>query len=197
MQHGHLYSDKTVREYNLPGTAVGMSDIKDRRLNTPLSSYPDLMVGNCVPFYFCPRSIMLYLLHMGNHQGITYSGGQDSIIHLVFDAYTVMEWCNRYSVRWALTLSNAGSAYFEDRKTVDGFDEINWVAIEARKWSGNGVSREIKEAKQSEFLVENSLPWELVEMIGVCSQARGNELIRLMAANQYRPKVITVPAWYY
>ncbi|MFN8587276.1 MAG: DarT ssDNA thymidine ADP-ribosyltransferase family protein [Candidatus Eisenbacteria bacterium] len=32
-----------------------------------LASYPDLFVGDCVPFYFCPRSVMLYLIYRGNH----------------------------------------------------------------------------------------------------------------------------------
>ena len=49
-------------------TSIGMTEIKRRRLNEiAVSCHPDTMAGDYVPFYFCPRSIMLYILHMGNH----------------------------------------------------------------------------------------------------------------------------------
>ena len=60
-----------------PGTAIGMNSIKQRRLNSTLNSYPNLRIGDCVPFYFCPRSIMLYLIHQANHPELRYRGGQD------------------------------------------------------------------------------------------------------------------------
>ncbi len=48
-----------------PGTTIGMSSIKRRRsIERTLNSHPDLHVGDCVPFYFRPRSVMLFLLHM-------------------------------------------------------------------------------------------------------------------------------------
>jgi len=69
---GFLFSDKIVSTNFSNGTAIGMSSIKERRLNElTLSSHPDLYVGGCVPFYFCPRSIMLYLMHMKNIE-LTY-----------------------------------------------------------------------------------------------------------------------------
>ncbi|MBE0347362.1 DarT ssDNA thymidine ADP-ribosyltransferase family protein [Pseudoalteromonas peptidolytica] len=41
--------------------------IKQRCLTElTLSSYPDLFVGQCVPFYFCPRSIMLYVIDLAD-----------------------------------------------------------------------------------------------------------------------------------
>lgn len=55
--------------------------------------------------------------------------------------------------RWAFTLSNAGSRYFEDRCDLQNLSEIDWNAIQARNW----VS--VKEAKQAEFLIEESLHW--------------------------------------
>ena len=62
-----------------------MNNIKRRRLTKALNSYPDLHVGDCVPFYFCPRSVMLYVIHMTNHPELTFRGGQDEIVHLEAD----------------------------------------------------------------------------------------------------------------
>jgi hypothetical protein len=63
-----------------------MSSIKWRRLEelTLKNSHPDLLVGECVPFYFCPRSVMFYLIHMRSHE-LPYKGGQGPIVHLEAD----------------------------------------------------------------------------------------------------------------
>jgi hypothetical protein len=72
---GRLWSDAEIGNRALGGTTIGMSAIKQRRLSElHLDKYPDLHVGECVPFYFCPRSIMLYLIHTGNHEGLSLSG---------------------------------------------------------------------------------------------------------------------------
>ena len=62
---GCLWCDAQVLQRNRPGTQIGMSNIKQRRLlELRLSSHPGLLVGGCVPFYFCPRSVMLFIIHM-------------------------------------------------------------------------------------------------------------------------------------
>ena len=51
-----LLSDAVMLNQALPGTGIGMNHIKQRRLQLELDSHPGLYVGECVPFYFCPRS---------------------------------------------------------------------------------------------------------------------------------------------
>ena len=73
---GGLLCDAEVLRQHAEGTTIGMSHIKSRRLNELiLSSFPDLHIGDCVPFYFCPRSIMLYLISRGNHPDLGYTDG--------------------------------------------------------------------------------------------------------------------------
>ena len=194
---GCLWSDAETRQRGLPGTTVGMQSIKDRRLTFPLVSHPDLTVGSCVPFYFCPRSVMLYLLHMGNHEEVTYRGGQQDIVHLVADVPKVGKWAEQNQRRWAFTLSNAGSRYFEDRADLAQLDEINWDAVNAQQWSGYGVSRDIKEGKQAEFLIEKSFPWGRILGIGVYSQTQGEHVTRLVSGLSHKPQVKIFRKWYY
>jgi len=56
---GYLFSDKRVQDEQCPGTNIGMSHIKERRMRNQIKSHSPLRVGECVPFYFCPRSVML------------------------------------------------------------------------------------------------------------------------------------------
>jgi len=195
MTDGFLWSDAQARQRGCAGTTIGMTTIKARRLTNPLASRPGLCVGQCVPFYFCPRSVMLYMLHMGNQ--VTYQGGQTPIVHLVSDMHTATAWAEKKGLRWAFTLSNAGCGYYEDRADLAALDEIDWAAVAACKWSGANVSSQVKEGKQAEFLVEECFSWILVEEIGVHTTAMGQEVHRLLNGQTHQPAVTVVPRWYY
>lgn len=174
------------------GSTIGMGSIKSRRLNElTLDSHPGLFVGQCVPFYFCPRSIMLFILHCANHPELTYRGGQRPIVHLEADLHETVEWAQANNRRWAFTLSNAGAYYFEDRADVAQLGEIDWDAVRARDWRGK------KEGKQAEFLVEQSFPWDLVTRIGVGSQQVYGQVRAALQAAAHKPHVEIKPDWYY
>jgi len=187
-----LWCDAEIVRRSPPGTTIGMNDIKQRRLNElTLDSYPDLHVGDCVPFYFCPRSIMLYLLYQANHSELSYRGGQTPIIHLEADLRQVVAWAELNNQRWAFTLSNAGARYFEDRCDLRLLGEIEWNAVQARNW------RQCQEGKQAEFLIENQFPWNLVTRIGVHSQAIYNQVNAALSSSAHKPSIEVKNEWYY
>lgn len=173
------------------GTTIGMSRIKQRRLTElTLGSHPSLHVGDCVPFYFCPRSVMLYLIHMRNEE-LTYRGGQKPIIHLEADLHAVVTWADSQETPWAFTLTNAGSRLFEDRCDLAHLNEIEWNAVHARDW------KLCKEGKQAEFLLANSFPWLLVRRIGVIDATVAQQVANVMRDAHYRPTIEIQPSWYY
>ena len=189
---GCLWCDAEIARRLAPGTSIGMSAIKARRLTKlALASHPDLHVGDCVPFYFCPRSIMLYLIYQRNHPDLDYRGGQNPIIHLEADLLQTVAWAGTQGQRWAFTLSNAGAYYFEDRCALANLDEIDWAAVQAKNW------QHCKEGKQAEFLVEHQFPWELVQRIGVLSQRTYDQVNEALMAVGHKPKIEKVPDWYY
>ena len=192
---GGLFSDVAMMKQGGPETGVGISQIKERRLHLPVKCHPGDKVGEYVPFYFCPRSIMLYILHMGNHPSLTYRGGQEPILHLEVDLYEVVTWANFGNRRWAFTLSNAGANYTEFRCRINQLDEINWRAVTATDFR----DLKIKEGKQAEFLVYESLPWQLVRRIGVYSQAYYQQVREILSdyANLHQPLVEIHRKWYY
>jgi len=195
---GHLWCDEQINARNPPGTVIGMNSIKQRRLTQlKLDSHPELYVGQCVPFYFCPRSIMLYLIHQANHAEMTYRGGQRPIVHLQCDLRRTVAWAGQNNRRWAFTLSNAGAFYFEDRNDLTRLGDIDWDSVQASRWSGNGISHSVKEGKQAEFLMEHSFPWELVERVGVSSQAIYGQASAAIQAAVHKPHIEIKPVWYY
>lgn len=102
LDDGVLWSDALVRERRVGGTTIGMGNIKRRRLEqNSLASHPGLRVGDCVPFYFCPRSIMLHLIWRANHPELTYRGGQEPIIHLEADLEAAVAWAAVAARKWS------------------------------------------------------------------------------------------------
>jgi hypothetical protein len=89
---GGLSSDAAMIAQGGPTASIGMGTIKQRRLGLPVKCHPGDHVGDYVPFYFCPRSIMLYLISCANHSEMTYRGGQQPILHLEADLQEVVKW---------------------------------------------------------------------------------------------------------
>ncbi len=198
IQSDGLWCDAEIVKYSGLGTTIGMSTIKARRLNElTLDSHLGLYVGECVPFYFCPRSIMLYLIYQANHPELTYHGGQGSIVHLEFDLQAAVAWADANDRRWAFTLSNAGSYFFEDRCDLAQLNEVNWDAVGANRWRGVGISPIVKEGKQAEFLVETSFPWSLVERIGVRTNATYYQVVHALTDSAHKPQFEIKTEWYY
>ena len=189
---GGLLCDAEVTKTSLPGTNIGLSDIKNRRLGTPLrNTHPNLCVGGCVPFYFCPRSVMLYMIYRSNDQELNYRNGQEPIVHLMADLHGTVAWANEHGRRWAFTASNAGSVYFEDYADLAQLYKIDWAAVEANNWIDH------KEGKQAEFLLERFFPWPLLECLGVCTDSLARRVAQALNAVQHRPSLAVRPDWYY
>jgi hypothetical protein len=125
-----LVSDANRIASGLSCSLVGMSTIKQRRLDEiQVSCHSGTTVGQYVPFYFCPRSIMLYILHMGNHPEVGYKGGQQPIVHLQADFNTVIKWANSNTVRWAFSDGNAGAYSTTFYNHPSKLSEIDWAAV--------------------------------------------------------------------
>jgi len=189
---GCLWSD-AVMVQRQGGTVIGMGGIKQRRLGLPVSCYTGLRVGDCVPFYFCSRSIMLYVIHCANHPELAYRGGQQPIVHLEADLHEVVQWAAATGRRWAFSLSNAGAFYTQFRAELAQLGEINWDAVAAIDFR----PADVKEAKQAEFLIQDSFPWHLVERIGVHSQAIVPKVASAMQGAAHRPVIEIKRDWYY
>jgi hypothetical protein len=192
IKDGNLYADSPMA---LRGDAVvvGMHTIKARRLTLPVSCHRGDCVGDFVPFYFCPRSVMLFLLNKGNHPELQYKGGQGPIVHLEADLKKVVEWAEGNGHHWAFTLSNAGARITEFRNALDDLGDLNWEAIGATDWR----DPDVKEAKQAEFLVHGSFPFSLVDRIGVSSESVRKQCDAYLAGGDHKPPVVVNPRWYY
>lgn len=187
-----LWSDAERIRRDLGGTTIGMDKIKKRRLEElTLTSHPDLHVGDCVPFYFCPRSVMLYVIYKGNHPDLGYTGGQQEIVHLEADFAKTIDWARTVGQRWAFTDTNAGAYFFNDWSDPGRLDRLDWNAIGALDWHA------CKDGKQAEFLIEGHFPWEQVERVGVFDRTAEERVLACITSARHRPAVEIRNEWYY
>lgn len=190
---GVLWSDAQLVARGGPPASIGMGTIKERRFRLPVQCHPGDCVGDYVPFYFCPRSIMLYLIYRANHPELTYRGGQEPILHLELDLSETVRWAEAQGRRWAFSLSNAGAVYTEFRDRIEQLHEVNWEAVAASDFRDPAV----KEGKQAEFLVHESVPWTLVQRVGANSAAVQRQAQRAFSGAAHQPAVEVIRSWYY
>jgi ssDNA thymidine ADP-ribosyltransferase, DarT len=174
-------------------TNIGNEEIKNNRLTLKVKNHSSLQVGDCVPFYFCYRSVMLYIIHRGHDPKVKYHRGQEEVLHLEFDLHKLVDYANSLGNHWAFTTSNAGSAYTEFYRDLADLNKIHWEAVHARDFRDSAI----KYGKASEFLIEKSVPFEFVVKIGVKSIAVKNKVDLALSKTSHQPLVNVEPTWYY
>lgn len=196
----HLWSHSEIRSRGTEFLNIGMDKIKARRLSErQLSSHPGLSVGECVPFNFCSRSVMLNAIHKRERE-LAYRGGQEAVVHLVMHLRDVLDWAESRDLCWAFTPSNAGAEGFADYSDLARLHEVDWDVVLNPDWQYRLHDRtfaEAKAAKQAEFLIEMAVPWQLVRRIGVYSGAVREAVLQVLDTAEHRPDVEVHRAWYH
>ena len=109
------------------GTVIGMSGIKQRRLRPAVVLPPRPQRRRVCAVLFCPRSIMLYLIHCANHPELAYRGGQGPIIHLESDLHSGRPMGETNGRRWAFYALECGrlsTSQFRTRAGSAGRDQL-------------------------------------------------------------------------
>src|SRR5947208_6009716 len=136
-------------------------------------------LGQYVPFNFCPRSVMLYVVSQG-HQD--YSGGQEPIIHLISSIQTAVA----TGRSWFFTDRHADLGYAQQFGSLDALDKVDWQVMPLQYWGGE---TEIKEKRQAEFLIYYWYPWTAITGIAVINDAIAEQVVKIIAGVAHTPQV--------
>jgi hypothetical protein len=167
------------------GVRIGDPAIKSRRLDWTLNLPSRPRVGDFVPFYFCPRSVMLYRVCHGHS---TWSRGQDAIVHLVtrVSRVAVADAC-------VFTDSNAATAYHRASTDLSLLSStIDWSVMPLEWWNGPPMI-----PRQAEFLVPGFVPWTAVERVVARSNSIAQRVQAALGSHSDHPLVHVDPTWYY
>jgi len=188
LQAGCLRSDAAlIAAKGGPQVAIGYDHIKLRRLTqTRVDCCGDKFVGAFVPFYFCPRSPMLYTLNQGNVPDRP-AGCQTTIVHLrttVADAIAAGN-------EWAFSDASAAAGYPDFFADTRALHKLDWDAINARYWSGRAT------AKAAEFLVHDNFPLSAFTYVGCHNQDIVTKVSKLLGGATSPPAMEVRRDWYY
>ncbi|QKC95827.1 type II toxin-antitoxin system toxin DNA ADP-ribosyl transferase DarT [Mesorhizobium sp. NZP2298] len=190
VKDGFLWPD-AVMVKRQGAAVIGNNEIKMDRLHLPVDCHPGTCVGDYVPFYLCPRSVMLYVISKRNNPNVPYRDGQGPVVHLMADMREVVEWASRIERKWAFTDINAANRAADFYDDLARLDQLNWDAITTRQWMS------CRDHKMAEFLMHEGFPWKLIRGIGVQSEKIGARAMAAFGANTHRPPVRVKREWYY
>jgi hypothetical protein len=171
---------------------ISHSGIQDRRAIKQVPLPPFGVLHDYVPFYFAPRSPMLYSNHKGNVMG--YQGGQRPIVHLVSTVQHVAE----TDLPWVFTDGHAIMDYadfYDDLSQLD--DVIDWPLMQSKYWFDTQENPNRCCRRQAEFLVHQFFPWSLFSKIGVIDEEIQQEVCQILQQFNSTTPVVQYRNWYY
>ncbi len=169
-------------------TSIAYEHIQEERAQRTVPVGPGGVLHDYVPFYFCPRSPMLYALHNPVEGQMHYRGGQRPILHIV----SSVERVEQAGLPFVFTDRHAKKKYADFFTQKADFARLDWQAIRARRWFDTPEQPYRKEKKQAELLVHRFFPWELVEGIGVLDSGMARGVRQVLEAF---PKAMWRTVW--
>lgn len=183
---GCIWSDAQRRKQDFASKNIGLKHIKDRRMHRPVPVSQGGVLGDYVPFNFCPRSVMLYVVSQGHED---YVGGGREIVHLVSSFEAVLN----ANCPWAFTDGHAEVQFVEYFDDVRDFHRVDWDVMDLQYWAEPGT----KHRRQAELLVHDWFPWTAVEQVGVFDEEMKARVSSLVAEADHQPPVVVRRDWYY
>jgi hypothetical protein len=199
---GSLLAKNQAAAHGLVAANIAYAHIQGRRAARIVPIGPGGTLHDYVPFYFAPRSPMLYTINNGNVPDCDYR--QDDIAHLVSTVQIASEGDRRIvfsDIHAALDYAR----FFDD---LGSLTEIDWTIFfepplregyclywQNRHTPPHHIRR--MEIRQAEFLVFHELPIAAISEIGVRTTAAAARVKEVLAGSGWNPSVRVVPGWYF
>lgn len=171
--------------------SIAYETVQGHRDTTLVPCGPGGMLHDYVPFYWAPRSPMLYAIHRGAVPACT--NGQKDIIYLVSSVEAVKD-CGLPFVftdgHGIMDVTN----FYDDLQYLD---KIDWPLMKERYWRDTNEDPDRKRRRQAEFLVRDFFPLSLVKGVAVMRQASIAVVREKFGDLGASMTIEAIPGWYY
>jgi ssDNA thymidine ADP-ribosyltransferase, DarT len=195
LKAGKLFSDSSVGSQL--ATNVGAVEIKARRRERPVPCPPHGFVADYVPFYFAPRSPMMFRIACDHRDGKPgcYPGGDDPLVYLV----SSVERVHAAGLNWVASDGNCSVGLTSFSTELDELAAlVDWPLLLAEVWKNIPDDMDRKRRRAAEFLVHREFPLDLLAGYVVRTQERQEQVKRgFRDAGMIEPYVGVRPSWYY
>ena len=192
LQCAELRSKNKLTNSKTEYKSIAYEHIQDRRASISVPYGLGGTLHDYVPFYFAARSPMLYAIHKGYVEG--YEDGQQSILHLVTSAESIAN----ASLNFVFSDGHAVMGYtsfYDDLSSLSAV--IDWEIMKDVYWHDTDDDGDLKRRRQAEFLVHQSVPWSLIDGIGVKNRTIADRVNQTLQEFGYTTSVRRVSAYYY
>ena len=189
---GCLQVDNVVDRSSALQVEAADLEIKTIRksMQVPLAPYD--CVADYVPFYFAPRSPMLYKLHKGGVPN--YTGGQDPLVYLVSSAEAVAA----SGACFVFSDGNCAATvtcFSSDLTQIDSV--VDWEVMRSQMWANTADDPDRRRRRMAEFLVHHRVPIQCLSAIVVRRDRMKEQVEGLLASSGVDLPVVAEPTWYF
>lgn len=199
---GALLAKRAVEQNGIAAADIAYEGVQDRRAVKVVPIAPGGTLHDYVPFYFAPRSPMLFTINNGNVEGCDYR--QDDIVHLASNAQAVRDG----GYHFAFSNLHAVKGFAEFFNDLNQLDQIDWsIFFEdprlegyCRYWhSRTSPARHSlrQESRMAEFLVHQQVPIAVIEEIGVRTNQGEVRVRAALEGTGWQPNIRVVSGWYF
>ncbi|QKQ73850.1 DUF4433 domain-containing protein [Nostoc sp. TCL240-02] len=190
LKSGGLAANSRLKKTDYIDIAHG--HIQDRRGLTRVPCGMGGYLHDYVPFYFAPRSPMLYAIHKGNVE--KYKGGQNKVIYLVSEVEIIAS----NKLDFVFTDGHAAVvALSEFYDKLDDLCNIDWNIMKANYWANTDEDNDRTRRRQAEFLVHQFCDCSLITEIGVINNTVQSQVQQLLQNFNNQTLVKVYSSWYY
>jgi ssDNA thymidine ADP-ribosyltransferase, DarT len=196
LREGALLADVDLPR-SLLATDVGDPGVKSARRRRRVPIAPGGVVADYVPFYFAPRSPMLYRIACDHRDQVPnrYDAGEDPLVYLVSSIDRIAA----SGAAWLATDGNAAAAVSHFTRAVDRLPTfIDWPLMTERIWANDTADPDRQRRRMAELLVHRRLSLSaLAGFATKTTETRRRVRTGLAAAGRTGDYVAVRPDWYY
>jgi hypothetical protein len=150
---------------------IGDSALITYRKEITAPDPPGGTLSDYIPFYFGPRSPMLYQIASGWEDIRKYP--QEDIIYYISSLDQIKLAGLEYFFTDGHARSRTSTVYTSD----SDLDKLDWAVIRSSNWKSDESDLRRKEKKQSEFLIKGHLPVKCIQYIGVYNKSAEQKIL--------------------
>lgn len=191
LREGRIYCD-AVAERLLRPRSIAYGHLKAWRASKQVPVPPYGTLADYVPFYFAPRSPMLFAIQRGY---VNSSLAQHEIVYIVSTVEMVQQHGKPFVFTDGHPLSEI-TCFSNNLAELDEF--VDWEVMRSPYWYDCAEYPDRKRKRQAEFLVHAELECALIVRIGVYNPRIQQEVAEIV--RKISPHPIPVEAhrdWYY
>lgn len=136
--------------------------------------YKDYKIGDCIPFYFGPRSPMLYVIQHGYNNVVRYNA--EDLVYAVIRLDDIVE----HNIKCVFTDGHAldllTTTYTSDKLSMID-DIISYSDVYATNWANNENDRDLKRRKEAELLLIDELPPQYIRGFAVYNEKAKQQIL--------------------